>query len=337
MNIDKIKLIFADEPAYRMKQVWHSIFVDLIDSWDKCTTLPKVLREKLNADAPLEIACEVFGSQKSRSLKALITLEDGNKIESVLLSHRDGRKTVCVSSQVGCSMGCTFCATGKMGRERNLTVGEIVVQVLFFARYLKSEGKENNRITNIVFMGMGEPFLNYDNVWKAIRIYNDKDGLNIGARHISISTCGLVEGINKFAKEPMQVNLAISLHAPNDELRSSLMPVNRLNPLDELMFAVKNYIAKSGRQVMFEYMLIDGVTDKEIHAKQLIELMDNKLFVVNLIRYNPTGSHKSSSATAIIRFKNLLLRAGIKVTQRQTFGTDIDAACGQLATKNKKK
>lgn len=337
MNIEKIKSILATEPAYRMKQVWQSIFVDMIDSWSKCTTLPKQLREILEEEAPITINGEIFGSKNTRSLKTLITLEDGNKIESVLLSHIDGRRTVCVSSQVGCSMGCTFCATGKMGRVRNLTVGEIVSQVLFFARHLKAEAKENSRITNIVFMGMGEPFLNYDNVMSAIRIFNDKDGLNIGARHISVSTCGLVEGINKFAGEPLQINLAISLHAPNDELRSSLMPVNRLNSIDDLMFAVKNYIAKCGRQVMFEYMLIDGVTDTEVQARQLIKLMDDKLFVVNLIRYNPTGSHRPSSVTSVNKFKNLLLRAGIKVTQRQTFGSDIDAACGQLATKNKRK
>lgn len=334
MNLEKIKSVLVSEPSYRMKQIWRSIFVDLIDSWDQNTTLPKKLRETLEQEAPLKIDGEIFGSKDSRSLKTLITLEDGAKIESVLLSHRDGRKTVCVSSQVGCPMGCKFCATGKMGRERNLTTGEMVAQVLFFARYLKSKYKEDNRVTNVVFMGMGEPFMNYDNVMSSIKIMNDHDGLNIGARHISVSTCGLVEGIERFAKEPLQINLAISLHAPNDELRSSLMPVNRLNPLNDLMSAVRNYAEKSSRQVMFEYLLIDGVNDKEKHARELAELMDNKLFVVNLIRYNPTGSFKPSTASAINKFKNLLLRAGIKVTQRQTFGQDINAACGQLATKN---
>ncbi|MDP2692986.1 MAG: 23S rRNA (adenine(2503)-C(2))-methyltransferase RlmN [bacterium] len=338
MNIDKIKKVIEDEPTYRMGQVWHAIFVDLIDSWDKCTTLPKKLRETLETESPVKIDGEVFGSESSRSLKALITLEDGEKIEAVLLLHRDGRRTVCVSSQVGCAMGCKFCATGKMGRERNLTVGEIVEQVLFFARYLRVLSKENNRVTNVVFMGMGEPFLNYDNVMSAIRILNDDDGLNIGARHISVSTCGLVDGINKFAREPLQINLAISLHAPNDELRTSLMPVNRLNSLDDLMTAVRNYTAKSRRQVMFEYMMIDGVNDKEVHAKELIALlMSDKLFVVNLIRYNPTGSFSASSASSINKFKNLLMRAGTKVTQRQAFGADIKAACGQLATQKRNK
>lgn len=336
MDINKVKLVLENEPAYRMKQVWHSIFVDLIDSWDKCTTLPKVLREKLNEEAPLEIFGEIFSSKHSRSLKALITLDDGAKIETVLLSHSDGRKTVCVSSQVGCSMGCRFCATGKMGRERNLTVGEIVSQVLFFARHLKEIGKEDSRITNVVFMGMGEPFLNYDNVMEAIRIYNDKDGLNIGARHISVSTCGLVEGIKKFAKEPLQINLAVSLHAANDELRSSIMPVNRLNSLDELMETVRNYSEKSSRQVMFQYLMLNGINDTEKHARELAELMKNKLFVVNIIRYNPTGSFEASSVPAINKFKNILLRNDIKVTQRQTFGQDINAACGQLATNRKK-
>lgn len=333
MNIDKIKQVIKNEPSYRMKQTWHSIFVDFIDSWDKSTTLPKILREKLEQEAPLKINAEVLGSKKSKSIKALLTLSDGAKIEAVLLSHRDGRRTICVSSQVGCAMGCLFCATGKMGKIRNLTVGEIVMQVLFFARYLKANFETDNRITNVVFMGMGEPFMNYDNVMSAIKIFNDKDGLNIGARHISVSTCGLVEGIKKFAKEPMQINLAISLHAPNDELRSSLMPVNRLNSLDEMMDAVKNYVEKTSRQVMFEYLMIDGVNDKEKHARELAKLMNNRLFVVNLIRYNPTGSFGPSSAKAISKFKNILLRAGVKVTQRHTFGTDINAACGQLVTK----
>lgn len=337
MNLEKLKSVLKAEPAYRFKQVWRAVFVDLIGSFDECTTLPKALREKLNSECPLELKAEIFGSKNSESHKVLITFEDGAKIETVLLIHEDGRKTVCVSSQVGCTMGCRFCATGKMGRERNLTAGEIVAQVLFFARYLKKTNDAHSRITNVVFMGMGEPFLNYDNVMAAIKILNDKDALNIGARHISVSTCGIVDGINKFAKEPLQLNLAISLHAPNDKLRSSLMPVNRMFSLQELLGAVDFYIAKTSRQVMFEYLLIDGVNDKVEHAKQLArqlnEQMKSHLYIVNLIRYNPTGGSFRASNPAVIRkFRNLLMREGIKTTERHTFGQDIDAACGQLAT-----
>lgn len=340
MDLEKLKLVLKDEPAYRFKQVWRAVFVDLIGNWDECTTLSKPMREKLNVECPLELKVEIFGSKNSESKKALLTFTDGAKIETVLLMHQDGRKTVCVSSQVGCTMGCRFCATGTMGRERNLTSSEIVSQVLFFARHLKNSDEEHKRITNVVFMGMGEPFLNYDNVMAAIKILNDKDALNIGARHISVSTCGIVDGIKKFAKEPLQMNLAISLHAPNDELRSSLMPVNRWFPIEELLEAVEAYIAKTSRQVMFEYLMIEGVNDKEEHAKELAEQLTNiipsRLFVVNLIRYNPTGTFKPSNYNAIRKFKNLLMRGGVKVTERHTFGQDIDAACGQLAIRKKK-
>lgn len=333
MNLDKIKSQFADTPKFRMKQVWKGIFVDFVNNWNEITTLPKELREKLNKECPLEIQSELSGSKNSDSRKALITLEDGARIETVLLKHNDGRRTVCVSSQVGCAMGCRFCATGTMGRERSLTTSEIVEQVLFFARHLKSAGDEHKRVTNVVFMGMGEPFLNYDNVMEAIRVLNDKEGLNIGARHISVSTSGIVDGIKKFTKEPLQLNLAISLHAPNDELRSSLMPVNRWFSLDTLLRAVKEYTETNSRQVMFEYLMIGGVNDKEEHARELAPLMKNHLYVVNLIRYNPTGVFQPSTPDAIRKFKNILLRSGVKVTQRQTFGQDIDAACGQLAIK----
>ena len=222
-----------------------------------------------------------------------------------------------------------------MGYKRNLTVSEIVEQVLFWQRYLHTDEESPDRVTNVVYMGMGEPFLNYDNVMESIRLINDPDGFNIGARHISVSTCGLIDEINKFAKEKMQINLAISLHAPNDKLRSELMPINRRYPLADLMDAVDQYVENRSRQVMFEYLMIDGVNDSEYHARELAELVNGPLYMVNLIRYNPTGRYKPSSAVAIRKFKNILLREGVKVTQRHSFGTDIDAACGQLAGKKK--
>ena len=182
---------------------------------------------------------------------------------------------------------------------------------------------------------MGEPFLNYDNVMESIRMINNKDGFNIGARHISISTSGIVDGIEKFAQEKMQINLAISLHAPNDKLRSELMPINNKFPLDDLMVSVENYVNTRSRQVMFEYLLIDGLNDNEHHARELAKLVNYPLYMVNLIPYNQTGKYRPSSQYATRRFKNILLRAGVKVSQRYSFGTDIDAACGQLAGKGR--
>lgn len=330
MNLEKLKLVLEKEPRFRYKQAWKAVFIDLISDWSENTTLPMTLREKLNRDYPLEIEAQIFGSKKSQSIKALLTLEDGQKVEAVLLRHKDKRNTICVSSQVGCPLACLFCATGKSGFKRNLTEGEIISQVLLFARYLKINDP-GKKITNVVFMGMGEPFLNYDIMMASIRIINDKDSFNIGSRHISVSTAGIVEAINKLSNEKMQINLAISLHASNDKLRSKLMPIARRYSLEKLMTAVENYVEKKNRQVMFEYLMIDGVNDSEVCAKELALIMKHPLYVVNLIRYNPTGKFKPSKAVSIKRFKNILLRAGVKVTERHEFGQDIKAACGQLA------
>ncbi|MBT4121254.1 MAG: 23S rRNA (adenine(2503)-C(2))-methyltransferase RlmN [Candidatus Magasanikbacteria bacterium] len=335
MNLKGLQIVLAGQPKFRFKQAWKAVFVDLISDWNDNTTLPKDLREVLNSECSLDVEAEIFGSEKSESVKALLTLEDDQKIETVLLRHKDGRNTICLSSQVGCALGCAFCATGKMGFKRDLTVSEIILQVLLFARYLK-ENKSEKNITNVVFMGMGEPFLNFDNVMESIKILNDKEAFNIGARHISVSTAGIVEEINKFANEKMQINLAISLHASNDKLRAELMPVARKYSLNQLFEAIENYVEKRSRQVMFEYLLIDGVNDSEYHAKELAGLMKHPLYVVNLIRYNPTGGRfRPSTATSIRKFKNILLREGIKVTERHEFGQDIKAACGQLAGRKK--
>ncbi|MDP3244510.1 MAG: 23S rRNA (adenine(2503)-C(2))-methyltransferase RlmN [bacterium] len=328
MYPENLSKILKTEPAFRFKQAKRLIFVDLIDSWQSATVFPLALRQKLDKECPLRINGQNFRDNKDQTDKALLTLTDGAKIETVLLRHQDKRRTVCVSCQVGCPLACAFCATGKMGFKRNLTASEIVAQVLFFARHLK---KNKEKITNIVFMGMGEPFLNYDNVLDAIKILNDKGGFNLGARHFSISTSGIVEGIKKLAKEPMQINLAISLHAPNDALRSQLMPINKKYPLKEIMRTVRSYVEKTNRRVMFEYLMIKDFNDRDECAKELIQLMDNPLYFVNLIQYNRTGDFEPSTPEQIQRFKNILEKAGVTATQRYRFGADIKAACGQLA------
>lgn len=333
MNIGKLKDVLEGQPAYRFKQINKSIFGDLIENWDQATTLPKDLREKLQLECPLNINGEIIKNTDKKTLKALITLEDNQKIETVLMMHKDGRFTVCVSSQVGCALGCTFCATGKMGFKRNLTTNEIVEQVLFFSRYIKKTYSKDDRVTNIVFMGMGEPFLNYDNVLSAVRILNSEEYFNIGARKISISTSGIVEGINKLAKEGIQVNLALSLHAPNDKMRQELMPIGRKYKVDKIISAIDSYIEKTGRQVMIEYLLMKDANDSMEAASELAELLKGKLVVVNIIPCNPVADNKPSSEPVIRKFKHILERNGITVTQRYTFGRDIAAACGQLAIK----
>ncbi len=307
--------------GYRLKQVQKLLYKDLIDDWDKATVLPLAMREKLKENFPLKIDYQLF--EDGNAKKAVINLKDNSKIETVLMEHNSKRATVCVSCQVGCPLGCSFCATGRSFK-RNLEVDEILQQVLLFSRYYRKP-------TNIVFMGMGEPFLNYDNVMKAIKILNDPNCFNIGARKISISTAGIIEGIKKFTNENNQVNLSISLHAPNDELRRKLMPVSNSYTIKELLKVVDDYISKTKRKVMFEYLLIKDVNDSIEHAKQLSQLMRKPLYMVNLIPYNSTGKFKRS--LNVKRFKEYLEKHGIFTNQRYEFGHKIDAACGQLANR----
>ena len=294
MNISALDTILANEPQYRLKQIKQAIFLDLVGNWNEATTLSKDLRKKLNEFCALDIQAEFFISKNKNVIKALITLSDNEKIETVLMRHGDDRNTVCVSTQVGCALGCEFCATGQLGFKRNLAADEIVDQVLLFARYLK---KENLRATNAVFMGMGEPFLNYENVLSGIRILNDKDGFNLGARKMSISTAGITQGIDKFAKENLQVNLAISLHAPNQELRQKLMPISKKYSLAKVIRSVENYVAKTNRQIMFEYLLIRGVNDSEEQAKELADIMNNSLYIVDKLHSN---SDQQTSLTYLL-------------------------------------
>lgn len=332
----------SNQPAYRLQQAKRAIFFDLINDWSQASTLPKSLRESLNQQFPLPINGQIFSTQSDPTVKALITLSDGVKIETVLLQHLDRRQTVCVSAQAGCPLACKFCATGQLGFIRNLTAGEIIDQFLFWSRYLKSvEPREdlNNQsstaqnhqlITNVVFMGMGEPFLNYEEVLKAVRIINEPDGGNIGARHISISTIGITEGIKRLAQEKLQVNLAISLHAPTEELRCQLIPASKKYPLSKIFPAVDAYLNKTKRRVMFEYLMIRGVNDSLKSAQQLAKLMEKPLYFVNLITYNQTGNYRPSEIKTIKLFREVLEKAGVAVTQRYRFGQNIKAACGQL-------
>lgn len=338
MDLKRLEECLTGEPAFRLKQAKRAVFVDLVDGWNEATTLSLPLREKLNQECPLDINAEISNSGETK--KALLTLDDGLKVETVLLAHEDGRNTVCVSSQVGCAMGCLFCATGQMGFKRNLTSDEIIEQVLFFARELKknplsplSHGGE--KVTNIVFMGMGEPLFNYDNVMAAIKFINSKEGFEIGARHISLSTIGVPGGIRKFASEPLQINLAVSIHAPNNELRSEIIPYNNYYSLEKLIKDIGYYIGKSGRKVMVEYMMIKGLNDSPEQAAELSELfagLDPKLYFVNLIIHNPIGRYKPATTESVKEFKKELEKNGISVTERYRFGRDINAACGQLAT-----
>jgi len=332
MDFKKIEKVLEKEPPFRLKQVKKAVFQDLIENWNEATTLPQNLRPKLSEACPIsELKPEkTLTSKDNQTIKALFRLKDDSKIESVLMRHRDNRRTICVSSQVGCTMGCQFCATGQQGFKRNLTSSEIIEQILFFARLLK---KNKEKVTNVVFMGMGEPFLNYDNVIETIKILNDKDGFNLGSRHISISTAGIIEGIKKLSQEKLQVNLAISLHAPNNNLRSKLMPINKKYPIEKILATVDNYIKKTKRKVMFEYLMIDGVNDSFEQSEELAKLLKKTLYFVNLISFNPIAhsQFKPSPGWKIKKFKEILEKNGVVVTQRYRFGQEIKAACGQLA------
>lgn len=329
MDINNLEKVLAGQPSFRLKQAREAIFKKFISNWNEATFFTKDLRDKLNNECPLEIRADVLVSKEKDSIKAKITLQDGLEIETVLMRHDDGRNTVCVSCQVGCPINCAFCATGKMGFKRNLTVNEILGQVIFFDRYLKPE---NQHVTNVTFMGMGEPFLNYDNVMESIKFLNNKEFFNIGARSISVSTCGIVPGIEKFSKEGLQLNLAISLHAPNDQLRQELMPINKTYSLKDVLKAVDEYIKSTKRKVMFEYVLIKDINDTDECANQLAKIMKKKLYFLNLILYNPTGSFKPSETKRVQAFKKILEKEKIHFVQRYRFGDDIKAACGQFAT-----
>jgi len=331
MEIEKLKKILNDrgEPDYRFSQIYQAVFCDLIFDFDKITTISKDLRESLKKEIKLFSLKEKEIQGDGEVEKALFELHDGHFIETVFMKHDYKRKTICVSSQIGCPLGCKFCATGKMGFIRNLDWQEIVDQILFFAK------RENEKNLNVVFMGMGEPFLNYDNVLKAIRILNDKNGFNLAARSISVSTAGIIPGVKKLQEEGLQINLAVSLNSPDDKQRSKIMPVNDQFPLKNLIEALKEYIKKTNRKVFLEYVMLKGVNDNKESLEKLIKLLKGEhLFHLNLIRYNDTNSEfVSPDKETVEEFKNKLEKNNINATIRHSFGDKIDAACGQLSTK----
>lgn len=330
MDLSKLATVLEGQPKYRFAQAEKAVWQDLASSWDEASSLPQALRDRLNLECPLGIKAELDQEAKGRkTVKALISLADGESIETVLIRQKGGRNTVCVSSQVGCPLGCAFCATGTLGFRRNLKSAEIVEQVLFFARYLKAEGR-GEKIDNIVFMGMGEPFLNYPEFIKAAKFLNDPETMNIGARRLSVSTAGIVEGIKRLAGEKLQINLALSLHAADDSLRASLMPVAKKYKIYEILKAVDAYITKTGRRVMFEYLMIKGINDSDQDAKALAKLLKKPLYLVNLIPYNETGRFQPSNPERMEKFKKILEGAGVPATIRLSFGGEIAAACGQL-------
>ncbi|MGE5583065.1 MAG: 23S rRNA (adenine(2503)-C(2))-methyltransferase RlmN [Bacillota bacterium] len=317
-------------PKYRAEQIYSWIYQKQVCSWDEMTDLPKYLRQ-LFIEKQLVLGCLPLVSKiedEDGTVKYLFELEDHQTIESVFIPENE-RQTVCLSTQVGCGMGCRFCATGKNGWRRNLTTAEIIEQPL---RITKLTG---NRLNNLVLMGQGEPLANYEATLKAIKIINDPKGLGIGARHITISTCGLIPGIRRLAREPFQVNLAISLHAADDKLRESLMPVNRKYPLAELLSAVAEYIGITGRRVTFEYTMIDKVNDRPEDLRKLIKLLAGMLCHVNLIPFNPVpdSPFRRSKPERIRDFVSALTQANIEATVRKERGANLAAACGQLQGK----
>ncbi len=321
------------QPAYRARQIWEGLYRKLWASADRFTTLPKALRAALDAEFSFSALQPVTSlvSTDGETHKTLFRLPDGVQIETVRMRYVR-RRTLCISTQAGCAMGCAFCATGQMGLLRNLSAGEIVEQVLYYARWL---GERGERVTNIVFMGMGEPFHNYDAVMRAIAVLNDRRGFGLGARRMTISTVGLVPQIRRFTREHSQVNLAISLHAADDELRSSLIPINRKYPIRELMAAVDEYIAATHRRVTFEWALIRGLNDTAEQAHKLAALLRGRLAHVNLIPLNPTdGFHgKPTKPHEARAFCEIVRAAGVPCTVRLRRGIDIRAGCGQLASK----
>ncbi|HEY8322760.1 MAG TPA: 23S rRNA (adenine(2503)-C(2))-methyltransferase RlmN [Candidatus Baltobacteraceae bacterium] len=317
---------------YRIEQLYRAAAKELAGSLDDVTTLPKELRAALAAEGFTLDSVEPVVVQRSndhQTTKGLFRLHDGNEIEAVLMEHHGERNTVCISSQAGCAYACAFCATGQAGFTRHLTATEIFDQARYFAKQL---ARQKRKITNIVFMGMGEPFHNYDAVMGAVALLNDANGFGLGHRHITISTVGLVDKIDRFADEHLQVNLAISLHAPNDEIRSRIMPVNRKFSTSELLAACERYVEKTKRKVFFEYVMLAGFNDSAICADELAHLMRGHLYHVNLIPYNttPDGPFGGTDDAGIWRFAKILDEAGVPTTVRKNMGRDIAAACGQL-------
>lgn len=332
LTIKELETFFEKigEKRFRAKQVFQWLYRG-VSNFEEMTNLSKELREKLHTYAEignLKII-QVQSSKTDGTKKYLFGLKDGNSIESVFMKYKHGN-SICISSQAGCRMGCKFCASTVGGLCRNLTAGEIIDQILSVERDTRE------KISNIVIMGTGEPFDNYENLSKFIHLVNSKDGLNIGMRSITVSTCGIVPKIKQFANDFPQVNLAISLHAPNDEIRSKTMPINKKYNIEELLKACKFYVNETGRRITFEYALVSGINDQDIHAEELAYRLKGMLCHVNLIPLNSVIESELSGASRehALKFKDRLEKLGITTTVRRELGSDIDAACGQLRMKN---
>lgn len=334
MVFDNIHKYFEEKniPKFRFKQFYSAVFKQLVLDFDEITVFPKHLRDELKENFSITTMFLVESHKSGNTIKFVLKTHDEQFVEAVLMIHRDGRRTVCVSSQVFCALGCKFCATGANQFKRSLSSQEIVEQVLFVSRYLRHF---DERVSNIVFMGMGEPFLAYEPVVDAIKVFNDKDAFNIGARHITVSTSGIVPKVYEYADLQYQTRLAISLHAPNEELRTELMPINQRYSLKELMKACDYYVEKTNKRISYEYVLIGGVNDSLEHAKELCDLLKKRLAHVNLLIYNPHefASYVKPQKEQVLKFRDYLLNEGIEVSIRKSMGDDISGACGQLSGK----
>ena len=338
-------LVEWGEPPYRARQIWQGLYCNYWGNPKDFSNLPVALRQKLAKSLEFNtlVPTTTLQSSDGKTVKTLFQLHDGKAIETVLMKydpsttlHRtqlddsgQGRRTLCVSTQVGCAMGCVFCATGQMGFKRHLSSGEIVAQVMYFARLLHDQGEV---VTNVVLMGMGEPFHNYDNTMAAIDRLNDPDGFNCGSRRFTISTVGLVPAIRQFTAEKRQINLAISLHSVDDSLRTSMLPVNKRYPIDELLKACCDYVAATGRRITFEWALVNGINDTPDQAQLLASKLKGLLCHVNAIPLNHTKGYSGKATTYkhAAEFREILTRSGIPCTVRLPRGVDIQAGCGQL-------
>lgn len=338
MNIYGIKrsdlekyFICNGEKSFKALQVFEWLYDKRVTSFIEMTNLKKEIKEQLDKDFNFKMISIVKKQEDKLTKKYLFKLEDDNYIEAVLMEHDYGL-SICVSSEVGCNMGCAFCESGRLKKVRNLEAYEMVEQILLVEKDIKK------RISSVVIMGIGEPLDNYKNVLDFIKIINDPKGIAIGARHITISTCGLIPKIEELSNENIQFNLAISLHAPNDEIRNKLMPVNKTYSINQLMAAIREYIKKTNRRVTIEYVMLNSVNDSVTHALELATLLKGMNVYVNLIPYNETNhlEFKKSSNDTIMKFYDTLKKNGINVTVRKEFGSKIDAACGQLRSKEVK-
>ena len=321
--------ISINEKKYRATQIYDYLYKKRIYDIKKMTNISNNLKEKILKDYYFDFIKIITKQEDTDVKKYLFKLADGNTIESVLMYHNYGI-SICVSSQVGCNMGCAFCESGRLKKVRNLETYEIVEQLLLIEEDIK------DRITHVVLMGIGEPFDNYDKVMNFIKIITSNKGINLGSRHITVSTCGVVPGIEKFTNDFNQVNLAISLHAPNDKIRNKIMPISKAYPLNKLMNAIKKYIEKTNRRVTFEYIMLENINDSIECANELAQLLKSLNCYVNLIPYNETENigFKRTKKMQILTFYDILKKNGINVTIRKEFGGKVDAACGQLRAKS---